>query len=100
MPEPTGSLRAGAVRRRLPDGWRVENTGRGVRGYTVPESADAASAAFYICPDGGLWTASWGETEESGHDERGASGRVTGVKERCVRWVVRRARRVNGAGHE
>ena len=100
MPEPRGSLRAGAVRRRLPDGWCVEDDGDGVRGYTDPGSADRGSAAFYICPDGGLWTASWGEAGESNHDERADSEHVTGVKERCVRWVAHRARRVHGVGRE
>lgn len=101
---------AGTLQARLPAGWTVETVcesdeaencadGEGVRGYAGSgesgrrEKADGLGAAFEIRRGGGLWTATWLDRRGSRAD-RTADHRVTGIRERCVEWVVKRARGV------
>lgn len=96
MPEGDAGLDAASVEARLPAGWRVEETDAGVRGYAdrsselgvdTPESVDS----FRIRHAGGLWTASWSAKSATSGRRGRADDRVTGVKERCVEWVVEKA---------
>jgi hypothetical protein len=91
-----GAVRAEALRARLPDGWRVEADGAGVRGRAGGHDAAAcadphgARASFAIRPDGELWTATWKAPPEAG-EHCTAPERVTGLRERCVEWVLEKA---------
>ena len=96
MPEGSAGLDAASVEARLPAGWRVEETEAGVRGYAdrSPEPGSASSESvdsFRIRHMGGLWEASWSEKSATSGRRGGIDDRVTGVKERCVEWVVERA---------
>jgi hypothetical protein len=89
------AVRAEALRARLPGGWRVEADGDGARGRLGGHDAactgpDGPRASFAIRPDGELWTATWEAPPEAG-EPRGASERVTGLRERCVEWVLGKA---------
>ena len=93
---------------RLPTDWTVE-TSCGVNGpgedtdsgrlcgyedsaeSVSREKASGRGAAFEIRPDGELWTATWLGRRGYSADRVGVH-RVTGVKERCVGWVIERAR--------
>jgi hypothetical protein len=93
-------LDAASVEARLPAGWRVEETETGVRGYAGSQSEGGVDAhgldeSFQIRREGDLWAASWSGTDATTGRRGGADSRVTGVKERCVNWVVRQARRNN-----
>lgn len=101
MPESGLVIDAAVLRARLPDRWRVAGSGAGVYGHTDGADDDRtielsnpgnASAHFSIRPDGGLWTATWKASQEFGADPRAASDKVTGAKERCIEWVIERAR--------
>jgi hypothetical protein len=96
-------LDAEAVRVRLPEGWRVEEAGAGVYGYADGASGSPGDfpdfseipASFAIRPKGDLWAATWKEPHELDrglHIPGECSERVRGVRERCVEWVVQRAR--------
>lgn len=91
------------LRNRLPAGWTVEAPGEnGTWGgdavvgqskeYEAGRSRRAAErgANFEIRRTGDLWTAIWLDHRGSGPDR--ATDRITGVRERCVEWVVERAR--------
>ena len=97
---------AGRLQDRLPAGWTVETFceddgtgdstgGERVCGYADSgesgprEQADGRGAAFEIRRDGELWTATWLDRRGPGAD-RSVFYRVTGVRERCVEWVVER----------
>jgi hypothetical protein len=92
-----GTVRAEALRARLPDGWRVEDDGPGVRGRlgghgaAVCTDPDGPRASFGIRPDGELWTATWKAPPKADEEPRAAPERVTGLRERCVEWVLEKA---------
>jgi hypothetical protein len=96
MPEGGAGLDAASVEARLPDGWRVEETDGGVRGYADRSSEPGADASesvgsFRIRHAGGLWAASWRQKSATSCRRGGTDDRVIGVKERCVEWIVEKA---------
>jgi len=99
MTETGGDIDASALRTRLSDEWRVEHGSAGVYGYADDDgdtgllSSGRVPACFSIHPEGRLWAATWKGSHELGADPRAVSYRVTGVKERCVKWVIEQARR-------
>jgi len=99
---------AGALQDRLPAGWIVETVcganraedgagGERVCGYedggesVSRENANRRGTAFELRCDENLWTATWLDRRGPSADSA-AVHRVTGVKERCVEWVIDRAR--------
>jgi hypothetical protein len=99
------------LQNRLPAGWTVE-TARGdgsddrrVCGYVASaesegrEKAEASGAIFEIRQGGDLWTAIWVCCREPSADCVGLH-RASGVRERCVEWVVKRARGAERADGE
>lgn len=104
---------AETLRNRLPAGWTVETPcaddnaedGTRVCGYAdsaesgTREKAEERRAAFDIWRDGDLWTAIWMCHRAPSADCVGLH-RVTGIRERCVEWVVERARGAEEAGGE
>ena len=111
MSESGRGVDAETLRNRLPAGWTVETSceddtgGRRVCGYAdsaesgTDEKAEGRGAAFEIWQDGDLWTAIWMCHREP---SAGCVGlhRVTGIRERCVEWVVEQARGTEEAGGE
>lgn len=92
MPEPR-PVNVDALRAQLPDGWRVEKDSAAVRGFGEirnSEDSDVGQyfAAFSIHPENDLWMAVWSEWSDSGRAPIVAADGVTGVRERCVAWVV------------
>lgn len=104
------------LRTRLSADWTVETVcgsdeagscadGDGVRGYAdnddsgPQEKANGHNAAFEIRRDGELWMATWLDRRGPSADHT-ADHRVTGIRERCVEWVVERARCVEEANNE
>ena len=106
MTEVGGAIDAEELQERLPDGWRVENNNEGVYGFADACVQAARSdpldvpACFSIQPDSGLWTATWKVPHQLGDDLCEVSSRVTGVRERCVEWVLERANRPEGCRGE
>ncbi len=110
------ALVAQALQDRLPAGWTVEavgedgeagdNTGGArVSGYTNDSesggrgTADARHVAFEIRRDGDLWVATW--LDRAGRSaDRSVVHRITGVRERCVEWIIERTRGAEGADSE
>jgi|GEM_PF-5811357 hypothetical protein len=99
MTEAGSAIDASVLRARLSEEWRVEDGSAGVYGYADDDgtrgllSSGRVPACFSIQPDGSLWAATWKGSHELGADPRAVSERVTGTKERCVEWVIERARR-------
>jgi hypothetical protein len=111
MSEPGCGVDAETLRNRLPAGWTIETScedggdGRRVCGYADSaesggrEKAEERGAAFEIWQDGDLWTVIWMCHREPSADCVGLH-RVSGVRERCVEWVVEQARDAEEAGGE
>lgn len=95
------------VRVRLPDGWRVENDGEGVvYGYADDHasmnfsSSSEVPASFAIQEKEDLWVATWKDSHELGDGLHGLSDCTRGVRERCIEWVVEKARTTEGWASE
>jgi hypothetical protein len=92
------TIDAADVQKRLPDGWRVENdSDLAVYGYadghapgTFPDPA-ALPASFGIRRESDLWTAIWLEPNEAHGGRHEPVDHVTGIKERCIEWVLEQA---------
>lgn len=92
------AIDATEVQERLPDGWCVENdSDLAVYGYAdghapanFPDPA-ALRASFGIRRESDLWTAIWLEPNEECGGRHKPVDRVTGIKERCIEWVLEKA---------
>lgn len=98
MTEGRGRIDPDVFQRRLPDGWTVTEDAGSVYGRTETTDPDGAAPdvaptpGFAIRPvKGYLWRASWCPPASAGRGAAPATERVTGIRERCVEWVVEKA---------
>lgn len=99
MPDAHAGVDADRLASRLPAVWRVEDDGAGVYGYAdgrhptdrLIRANGEVPACFSIRPAGELWVATWKAPHPLHGDPGPAAEQVTGIKERCVEWIVERA---------
>lgn len=99
MPDARAAVDAEQLASRLPAVWRVEDDGAGVYGYAdgrqptdrLVRANGEIPACFGLRPDDELWVATWKAPHPLHGDPGAAAEQVTGIKERCVEWVVERA---------
>ena len=92
MADPSGEIDPDRLRERLPNGWRIEMDGGVIHGYMSERDAVDGPASFSIQRSSDhLWTATWLAPANSREHEQSPTVRTTGVRERCIEWIAKRA---------